>query len=219
MSTKHHILFDLDGTLTDSFKGIVHSVQYALSRYGIVENDLHKLTPFIGPPLTYSFREFYHFSEAQADEAVRYYREYFSNKGWLENTVYPGVPEMLQTLRGVGKHLYVATSKPTEFAVRILEHFGLSVFFDYIGGASFDRSRESKVEVMRYLCQLANITDMDSVIMVGDRKFDVSGAHAIGMECVGVLYGYGSEAELSSVHADRLVSSVTELTYELLAKV
>ena len=162
MSTKHHILFDLDGTLIDSFKGIVHSVQYALSRYGIVENDLHKLTPFIGP---------------------------------------------------------VATSKPTEFAVRILEHFGLSVFFDYIGGASFDRSRESKVEVMRYLCQLANITDMDSAIMVGDRKFDVSGAHAIGMECVGVLYGYGSEAELSSVHADRLVSSVTELTYELLAKV
>ena len=186
MSSKHHILFDLDGTLTDSFKGIVHSVQYALSRYGIVENDLHKLTPFIGPPLTYSFREFYHFSDAQADEAVS---------------------------------LYVATSKPTEFAVRILEHFGLSVFFDYIGGASFDRSRESKVEVMRYLCQLANITDMDSAIMVGDRKFDVSGAHAIGMECVGVLYGYGSEAELSSVHADRLVSSVTELTYELLAKV
>lgn len=219
MSTKHHILFDLDGTLTDSFKGIAHSVQYALSRYGIVENDLHKLTPFIGPPLTYSFREFYHFSDAQADEAVSYYREYFSNKGWLENTAYPGIPEMLQTLRGVGKHLYVATSKPTEFAVRILEHFGLSVFFDYIGGASFDRSRESKVEVMRYLCQLANITDMDSAIMVGDRKFDVSGAHAIGMECVGVLYGYGSEAELSSVHADRLVSSVTELTYELLAKV
>ena len=77
MSSKHHILFDLDGTLTDSFKGIVHSVQYALSRYGIVENDLHKLTPFIGPPLTYSFREFYHFSDAQADEAVRYYCEYF----------------------------------------------------------------------------------------------------------------------------------------------
>ena len=208
MSSKHHILFDLDGTLTDSFKGIVHSVQYALSRYGIVENDLHKL-----------IREFYHFSEAQADEAVRYYCEYFSEKGWCENTAYPGIPEMLKTLCEAGKHLYVATSKPTEFAVRILEHFGLSVFFDYIGGASFDRSRESKVEVMRYLCQLANITDMDSAIMVGDRKFDVSGAHAIGMECVGVLYGYGSEAELSSVHADRLVSSVTELTYELLAKV
>ena len=143
MSSKHHILFDLDGTLTDSFKGIVHSVQYALSRYGIVENDLHKLTPFIGPPLTYSFREFYHFSDAQADEAVRYYCEYFSEKGWCENTAYPGIPEMLKTLCEAGKHLYVATSKPTEFAVRILEHFGLSVFFDYIGGASFDRSRES----------------------------------------------------------------------------
>ena len=130
MSSKHHILFDLDGTLTDSFKGIVHSVQYALSRYGIVENDLHKLTPFIGPPLTYSFREFYHFSDAQADEAVSYYREYFSNKGWCENTAYPGIPEMLKTLCEAGKHLYVATSKPTEFAVRILEHFGLSVFFD-----------------------------------------------------------------------------------------
>lgn len=184
MSSKHHILFDLDGTLTDSFKGIVHSVQYALSRYGIVENDLHKLTPFIGPPLTYSFREFYHFSDAQADEAVRYYCEYFSEKGWCENTAYPGIPEMLKTLGEAGKHLYVATSKPTEFAVRILKHFGLSVFFDYIGGASFDRSRESKVEVMRYLCQLANITDMDSAIMVGDRKFDVSGAHAIDAVCV-----------------------------------
>lgn len=92
MSSKHHILFDLDGTLTDSFKGIVHSVQYALSRYGIVENDLHKLTPFIGPPLTYSFREFYHFSNAQTNEAVSYYREYFSEKGWCENTAYPGIP-------------------------------------------------------------------------------------------------------------------------------
>lgn len=219
MSSKHHILFDLDGTLTDSFKGIVHSVQYALSRYGIVENDLHKLTPFIGPPLTYSFREFYHFSNAQTNEAVSYYREYFSNKGWLENTVYPGVPEMLQTLRGVGKHLYIATSKPTEFAVRILKHFGLSVFFDYIGGTSFDRSRESKVEVIRYLLRQSNITDMDSVIMVGDRKFDVASAHAVGMECIGVLYGYGSEAELSAARADRLVSSVAELTDELLARV
>lgn len=93
---------------------------------------------------------------------------------------------MLQTLRGVGKHLYIATSKPTEFAVRILKHFGLSVFFDYIGGASFDRSRESKVEVIRYLLRQSNITDMDSVIMVGDRKFDVAGAHAVGMECIGV---------------------------------
>lgn len=219
MSTKHHILFDLDGTLTDSFKGIAHSVQYALSRYGITENDLHKLKSFTGPPLTYSFREFYHFSDAQADEAVSYYREYFSEKGWCENTAYPGIPEMLKTLCEAGKHLYVATSKPTEFAVRILEHFGLSVFFDYIGGASFDRSRESKVEVIRYLLRQSNITDMDSVIMVGDRKFDVAGAHAVGMECIGVLYGYGSEAELSAARADRLVSSVAELTDELLARV
>lgn len=218
MSSKHHILFDLDGTLTDSFKGIVHSVQYALSRYGIVENDLHKLTPFIGPPLTYSFREFYHFSDAQADEAVRYYCEYFSEKGWCENTAYPGIPEMLKTLGEAGKHLYVATSKPTEFAVRILKHFGLSVFSIIL--EELLSTVHGKVRsVIRYLLRQSNITDMDSVIMVGDRKFDVAGAHAVGMECIGVLYGYGSEAELSAARADRLVSSVAELTDELLARV
>lgn len=211
MKEKEYILFDLDGTLTDPFIGITRSVQYALAHYGIIENDLRKLTPFIGPPLVDSFQEICHFTETQAEEAVVYYREYFSEKGWIENEVYPGIPRLLESLRASGRKLYVATSKPTTFATKILEHFGLSRHFERIAGATLDRSRNSKADVIRYLLQEEGIAAGESTIMVGDRKHDVIGAHKTGMECIGVLYGYGTREELSAAGADHIVPTVEEL--------
>ena len=212
MKDKTYLLFDLDGTLTDPFIGITRSVQHALKHYGIIENDLGRLAPFIGPPLVDSFRETYHFSEEQAKEAVNYYREYFAEKGWCENRVYPGIPELLKHLQEAGRKLYVATSKPTPFAKKILDYFNLSCYFERIEGASFDHTRTRKTEVMQYLLAQTGIPDKEKAVMIGDRKFDVAGAHEVGMECIGVLYGYGSREELISAGADYIVPSVEALS-------
>ena len=212
MKDKTYLLFDLDGTLTDPFIGITRSVQHALKYYGIIENDLSRLAPFIGPPLIDSFRETYHFSEEQAEEAVSYYREYFAEKGWRENKVYPGIPELLKHLQETGRKLYVATSKPTPFAEKILDHFNLSRYFERIEGASLDHTRMRKTEVMQYLLAQTGISEKGKTVMIGDRKFDVIGAHEIGVECIGVLYGYGSREELVSAGADYIVPTVDALS-------
>ncbi len=205
-----HILFDLDGTLTDPMMGITKSVRYALNYYGIEVNDLNDLLPFIGPPLRDSFKEYYGFDEAKANEAVEKYREYYKTDGIFDNKVYQGMVECLQTLKDNGKKLYVATSKPEFFAKQIIEHFSLSKYFEYVGGSEFN-SREKKAEVIEYVLK-TNQIDNDDVIMVGDRKHDIIGAHENKIPCVGVLYGYGTEDELKQYQADYLVSTVEELT-------
>lgn len=205
-----HILFDLDGTLTDPMMGITKSVRYALNYYGIEVNDLNDLLPFIGPPLRDSFQEYYGFDEAKANEAVEKYREYYKNDGIFDNKVYRGMKECLQTLKDNGKKLYVATSKPEFFAKQIIEHFSLSEYFEYIGGSEFN-SREKKAEVIEYVLK-TNQIDNNDVIMVGDRKHDIIGAHENKIPCIGVLYGYGTEDELKQYQADYLVASVEELT-------
>lgn len=205
-----HILFDLDGTLTDPMMGITKSVRYALNYYGIEVNDLNDLLPFIGPPLRDSFQDYYGFDEAKANEAVEKYREYYKNDGIFDNKVYRGMKECLQTLKDNGKKLYVATSKPEFFAKQIIEHFSLSEYFEYIGGSEFN-SREKKAEVIEYVLK-TNQIDNNDVIMVGDRKHDIIGAHENKIPCIGVLYGYGTEDELKQYQADYLVASVEELT-------
>ena len=205
-----HILFDLDGTLTDPMMGITKSVRYALNYYGIEVKDLNDLLPFIGPPLRDSFKEYYGFDEAKANEAVEKYREYYRIDGIFDNKVYQGMVECLQTLKDNGKKLYVATSKPEFFAKQIIEHFSLSKYFEYVGGSEFN-SREKKAEVIEYVLK-TNQIDNDDVIMVGDRKHDIIGAHENKIPCVGVLYGYGTEDELKQYQADYLVSTVEELT-------
>ena len=190
--------------------GITKSVRYALNYYGIEVNNLNDLLPFIGPPLRDSFQEYYGFDEAKANEAVEKYREYYKNDGIFDNKVYRGMKECLQTLKDNGKKLYVATSKPEFFAKQIIDHFSLSEYFEYIGGSEFN-SREKKAEVIEYVLK-TNQIDNNDVIMVGDRKHDIIGAHENKIPCVGVLYGYGTEDELKQYQADYLVASVEELT-------
>lgn len=220
MIPKTHLLFDLDGTLTDPKEGITKSVRYALNHYGIQVEDLDSLCPFIGPPLTDSFMRYYGFSKKQAWEAVLVYREYFGSQGWYENKEYPGIREMLRALKAAGKTLMVATSKPEEFAVKVLVHFGLAEYFDLIGGADMEESRSRKGDVIRYVLESSGLgTGKDSVariLMVGDREYDVLGAREVGMDCVGVLYGYGSRQELLDCQAAHVVETVEELEHFLL---
>ena len=195
----HTIFFDLDGTLTDSAPGIIHSVQYALKKYGIEaeENDLRS---FIGPPLVHSFQERFGFDHDKALEAVAYYREYFTAGGMFENSVYPGVEEMLQKLKKDGLMLAVATSKPELFSKQILEHFALTRYFDFIGGAAMDETRTTKVEVLSYALQELQV-DPAKAVMIGDRENDMEAASLLGTESIGVLYGYGSKEELANAGA------------------
>lgn len=220
MEKKNYVLFDLDGTLTDPKEGITKSVQYALRHYGIEVEDLDSLCPFIGPPLTDSYIKFYNFSPEQAREGVWVYREYFNDKGWKENRVFNGIPEMLAALREADINLLMATSKPEEFAVRIAEHFGISSYFTFIGGADLEETRVKKGDVIGYVMEHCGITAEDvadgRVWMVGDREHDVYGAGQWNIPAVGVLFGYGSREELEACGADKIVSDVEELKNFLL---
>lgn len=207
----HTILFDLDGTLTDPGEGITNSVAYALEKWNIHVEDRTGLYPFIGPPLKDSFMDFYSFSEEQAEQAVACYREYFQDRGIFENVVYEGVEEMLKTLKASGRKIILATSKPEEFAVRILEHFHLAAYFDFIGGASMDGTRVKKADVISYALKEGKVTDLSGAVMIGDRKHDILGAAQAGLDSIGVLYGYGDEAELREAGALYLAERVEDI--------
>lgn len=203
--------FDLDGTITDSSLGITNSVMYALKKFGIEETDRTKLYKFIGPPLTFSFREYYGFSEEQALEGVRFYREYYQEKGIFENRVYAGFEKMLMTLKKAGKKLVVATSKPEPYARKIIEYFKLDSYFDYVAGMELDGGRGTKTEVIRYALEVCGIEDKSAVLMVGDREHDVIGAKEAGIDCLGVLYGFGGREELEEAGATYIVETVEDI--------
>ncbi len=205
------VLFDLDGTLTDPGEGITNSVAYALNKFGIEVSDKRELYKFIGPPLKDSFMKYYGFDEEGSEKAISRYREYFRDTGIFENQVYEGVEDMLRSLHADGKRLILATSKPEEFAVRILEHFGLSKYFDVVAGASMDSSRSKKGDVIAYAISLCEDFDKDTAVMIGDREHDIIGAKENGLKSIGVLYGYGSEDELKTAGADYIVSSPIEV--------
>lgn len=226
---KQFILFDLDGTLTDPKIGITRCVQYALNAQGIEAPDLDELECYIGPPLDESFQRFHKLSPENAQRAVEKYRERFRETGIFENDVIDGIEFCLGTLKAAGKTLALATCKPEEFAVRILEHFGLSKYFDAAVG-SLDGIRKYKSEVieevftrLRSTCGIENAADYElyemkaASIMVGDRREDIDGAHEAGIEAVGVRFGYARENELEDAGADYIADSVEQLTALLLS--
>ena len=211
------ILFDLDGTLTDPFEGITKSVQYALHHFGIEEADLHALAPYIGPPLKESFMVRHGLTDEQATEALATYRVRFSDVGMFENRVYDGIPDLLESLRAAGHRLAVATSKPTVFSVKILEHFGLAPYFEEIVGSELDGRRVEKADVIAEAMARLGVTPADCC-MVGDRRFDIEGAHQNGIPAIGVTYGYAEGDELETAGAEIIVHSVEELQETLLKK-
>ena len=235
------ILFDLDGTLTNPKTGITKSVQYALAHFGI-EEEADNLTQFIGPPLIDSFMNFYGFSLEQAREGVTAYREYFAPKGIFENDVYPGVPEMLAALKENGAILAVASSKPELFVEQILEHFDLAKYFDVVVGSLLNETRTSKEEVLEEALRQLGVMSTDNlrqvgytkkdndivatmedddkkatIAMVGDRKFDITGAKAHGLTAVGVSFGFAEPGELEAEEPDFIAETVEQLKDYLLS--
>ena len=215
---KSYILFDLDGTLTDPGMGITNSVAHALAHFGITVTDRSELYRFVGPPLVDSFMKYYGFTEEQAREAMRVYREYFADKGWAENTVYEGIEELLASLKASGKTLAVATFKPEVFTQKILIHFGLDKYFTAVCGAPLNAPRDyTKADIIRRVLETLGVTDLETAVMVGDRHHDIDGAKTVGMDSIGVLYGYGDRAEHEAAGADAIASDVAELKTVLLS--
>lgn len=210
MKTKNNIIFDLDGTLTDSGRGIKNSVRYMLCRYGLPMETEEQLNRYVGPPLLTSFQAYLGMDEKTAGEAIAVYREYFTTKGMFENAVYEGVIPLLNTLKAQGKRLFIATGKPTVYTLQILEHFGLTHYFDRVCGIGLDETDMGKAELITQVMEQEGLT-AETCLMVGDREFDILGANAVGIPAIGVTYGYGTKEELTGAGATKIAHSVIEL--------
>lgn len=215
-----YVFFDLDGTITEPEEGIINGVLYALSRFGITVEDRTTLYPYIGPPLRDSFRDYHGLSEEDTEQAILYYREYYSTKGIYQNDIMPGMEQAFWTLRKHGCHLYVATSKPELYAKQILEHLKLDGYFDIIAGSTFDKARDTKAAVIEYLITSIAANQIkpavDDIIMVGDRKFDVLGAREFGIDTIGVLFGYGSKEEFDACACRYVAADAKEMVQMIL---
>ena len=203
------ILLDFDGTVFETGEGITKCVQYALKKFGI-DSELSDLYCFCGPPLVDMFMEKYGFSREDALKAVEYYRERYSVTGWQECSVYPGIREMTALLRSEGRQVAVATSKPTAYAMKIMARQGMENDFDLVMGCEFDGTRSAKWEVIQAAVSELS-ANKDTTVMVGDRKYDVLGAHRCGIPCIGVEYGYAEPGEFAAAGAEYTVPSVDEL--------
>lgn len=211
MKKYDYIFFDLDGTLTRSGDGIMNGVAFALKTIGIEENRREILQSFIGPPLVLRFMELYGVSRETAIELQTTFRKYYSEKGVYENGLYEGVPEMLSRFREAGRKLVIATSKPAKFVKIVVDRFDIRKYFDLIADSDPEGGRMTKTQVLEYAFSLLEIEDRSSVILVGDRMYDAEGAREAGIDCMGVLYGYGSREELEREGVVCVAQSVPEI--------
>ncbi len=206
-----HILFDLDGTLTDSGPGIMNGFEYAITKMGGSVEDRSQLRRFVGPPLVESFGTMLGYSPEDTEKAIATYREYyFQMGGVLENEVYPGVVKLLEDLNEMGLHVAVATSKFEKGTMIVLDHFDLAKYFDVIGCGN-DTDRKEKKDIIRYVLDKYGITDLSKVLMVGDRHYDIDAAREVGIDSVGVLYGYGNEEEFKTAGATYIAVTAEEV--------
>jgi phosphoglycolate phosphatase len=211
------LLFDMDGMLVDTREGILKCAAHALSAFGIEVEDLSSLTKFVGPPLSYSFTEFYGLSPEDAKKAVAIYRERYSKKGQFECYVFDGVPEMLQALLKKGYRLCIATSKLESYAKAMLDRLGIGCYFEQVIGATPDESISTKDEVIEASLVRMGITDRQRALMIGDRKHDVLGAKKCGLDSFGVYMGCAEESEHEAAGATYIANSIQSLQDALLA--
>lgn len=204
------LLFDLDGTLTDPKIGITRSVAYSLQKMGFPSLDLDSLVHFIGPPLRDSYKKYYNLDDAGSETAIAYYREYFSETGIFENSLYPGIDTLLGSLLERSVRLFVATSKPTIYARKICEHFAISRYFVDIEGSHLDGTLSNKKELIAYMEKKHHL-NRSTTLMIGDREHDILAAKGNGIDSVGVGYGYGSRTELESAGATFYAPTIEDL--------
>ncbi|MGB1248464.1 MAG: HAD hydrolase-like protein [Chitinophagales bacterium] len=212
MKNKQYILFDFDGTLFDSHKGIIAGVEYALNHFKINEKDDAVLKSFIGPSLKYSFQKHYNFSDEDCKTAILKLRDYYGDKGWKESDVYEGILDLLQALKNKDKKLAIATAKPTYYAEQILKSNDMSHFFDSVRGSSMTEDLYPKERTIREALQDMNVFDKKDAVMIGDTIYDIKGAHENQVESIAVNYGFGLAKDLKDARPTRFVETVAELS-------
>ncbi|MBR4800509.1 MAG: HAD-IA family hydrolase [Clostridia bacterium] len=217
MKDYDYILFDLDGTLTDSKPGIVNCIRYAFDKHGIEYTDAI-LDKMVGPPFRVSMKEFFGLELDQIEELIKAYRGAYENDGWRDISVYDGVFDMLGKLKTAGKRLAVATSKPIKFTRIIIDEMGFKKYFDFIGGASQDASKESKADVINLALDNLGVKDRSKVLMVGDRSYDIVGAKECGVDVAAVLWGYGNREEFETCGADYIVDAPSDVVKLVLGR-
>jgi phosphoglycolate phosphatase len=205
-----YIFFDLDGTITQSEFGIIASATYALSKFGIDKQDKSKLLRFIGPPLYYSFEKYYGICGSKADEAIKYFREYYEADAYKDAPVFEGIPDVLESLSKEEISLLVVTSKPKRMAKRVIEHTGLTDYFYEIVGPSDEMTDPSKADLIRTAIEITG-ADPAEVLMIGDRNYDIEGANNAGVDSAGAIYGYGTRTELELAGATYLVETPMDI--------
>jgi len=211
-----HLLFDLDGTLTDSRLGIINSIQHSLGEIGLPVPAAENLLWCIGPPILESFRKLVADAPELFEPSVRSYRERYGSIGLFENSVHPGIVDVLEELSGLGHVMHVATSKATVYSKPIIDHFGLDKYFTTVNGSELDGTRANKAELIAHILERGNMAAADAV-MIGDREHDIIGAKANGVTSIGALWGYGTGAELMEAGAT-LCARVPRLLPELITR-
>ncbi len=206
-----NVLFDLDGTLINSSEGIIKSVLFTLNHYGIEETNIEGLKRFIGPPLADSFVKYYGFSKEKGKEAVDVYRTRYNVKGLYECELYPGIKELLVSLKDKGYRIGVATSKPEITSLQILEHLGVKELFDEIAGATMDGSIEKKVDVLELAFRRQPEFAKEETVLVGDTNFDILGANQAGIRAIGVSFGFGDAEVMKAAGAVCICDSASEI--------
>ena len=215
MSRFESIIFDLDGTLTDNTRGIGNSLKYALEKLQTDGYHESVLEQFIGPPLQWGFKNLFGMNERNVELAVEYFREYYGERGYMENEPYPGIGEMLEGLSMSGKKLYVATSKLEKYGRKILDHFEFDRYIIALKGADYGGLKATKTKIIRQLMEAEQIVSSPEVVMIGDTLFDITGGRENGISTIGVDYGFGKSEELGKANPDYQVENVEEL-YEIL---
>ena len=205
------VLFDLDGTLTDSVDGIINAVKYACEKIGVRQPDKEELIEFIGPPMTESFASHFGLTGQKLDEAIKQYHIYYAERVCIENKVFDGIDSALKCLKDKGKTLGLCTNKSEIYAKEIMDFFGLSKYMDFVGGSSYEENRTVKWQVIDYVIKNLNVSDLKKAVMVGDRHYDVEGANAVGIKTIGVTFGYGTRDELEKAGAMTVVDTPKEI--------
>ncbi len=213
-----YVLFDFDGTIADTSAGIFNTfdfVKSVISGRDVPRSEYKKL---IGPPLSYSFKEYFGLPESEIPSAIKIFREQYAKKGLFECAMYEGLRELFETLSKNGKKLFVATSKPEAYAKKLLAHFGVAHYFAYVGGSDIEETRAKKSEIIEYVLAAAGIEDKSRAVMVGDRVFDVNGAKEAGLDCIGVLFGFGNRSELEDAGAIAIAKTPADIAHIILQK-
>ncbi len=208
------LLFDLDGTITDSSEGIINSIIYALEKMDVTITDKEILKKFVGPPLMDSYKKYFAFTQKEAELGLKLFREYFSEKGIFENRLFEGMEQLLHALYKNGYELVLATSKPDVYAKQILEYFDIKKYFSCISACPMDEANTTKLDVIKSALEMTSVKNKEEILMIGDTSFDIIGAKICGIDSIGVLYGTDTAEELKN--ATYLAKDIEELRKILL---